>query len=282
MNKFTRSWSLMKASWNVLRQDREMLLFPLLSSVACVLLLASFILPVVLTSDWSGKEFHTDISDPVAFAMAFGFYFGNYFIVTFFNTALVACAVKRLRGGDPTFSEGLAEARDRLGLIVKWALLQATVGMILRAIEERVGFIGRIVASLLGVLWSVATFFVVPVLVVERKGPFDALKESAALFKKSWGERAVAAVSFSLVGMVLAIPGFFLGFLAVWAFATLGFGWVAVNLLAATVLYFVLLSLTISVLQAIFQTALYLYARDGYVAPGFDETALSTAMKPKT
>src|SRR5688572_2756251 len=206
MNKFTRSWSLMRSSWAVLRADRELVIFPLISTIACLLILASYAVPAwFVAGGFEGEEL-TRGQDAVLFTMTFAFYIVTYFVMTFFNTALVACTVLRLRGGAPTFDYGMAEARSRIGLVFQWALLAATVGMILRTIEERSGWVGRIVSGLLGMAWALASFFVVPVMVVDRKGPVEALKESAGLFRKSWGERAVASVSFGLVSLVLAVP----------------------------------------------------------------------------
>src|SRR5882724_10286722 len=94
----------------------------------------------------------------------FLFYLANYFVVIFFNTALIHAATIRLRGGDPTLSDGLGFAWENVGRILQWAAVAATVGMILRAIEERVGWLGRFIIALVGAAWTVATYFVIPVI----------------------------------------------------------------------------------------------------------------------
>ena len=53
MASFSNSLTLFKASWNVLQKDKELLVFPLLSSVSMVLVVASFALPVWLTGTWT-------------------------------------------------------------------------------------------------------------------------------------------------------------------------------------------------------------------------------------
>ena len=140
----------------------------------------------------------------------FLYYFINYFIIVFFNCALVACAMIRFRGGDPTVRDGLKAARERLGLIAAWALLAATVGVILRMIEERVGFLGKIVTAILGAAWTIATFFVVPVLVMENLGPVDAAKRSVGIVKKAWGESIVGNAGVGILTflavLLLVIP----------------------------------------------------------------------------
>ena len=154
------------------------------------------------------------------YGLLFLFYFLNYFIVIFFNSAVIACAILRMRGGEPTLSIGFNAALSRLPQIVGWALVAATVGLILRALEnvarKRGNLVGQIVAGLLGMAWSVVTFLVVPILVVEKKGPFEAVKESAALLRKTWGEQLVGGLrlrdwSSSCSGLGGFIP-LFLGF----------------------------------------------------------------------
>jgi hypothetical protein len=269
----------------VLKADKELVMFPIISSVACVLILVSFAVPsFFVAGGFEGikREEMTQGQQFGLFALSFGFYLGTYFVMTFFNAALVACTVLRLRGGDPTFSYGMAEARDRVGLIFQWALLSATVGMILHAIEERAGWVGRIVSGLLGMAWALAAFFVVPVMVVDRKGPIEALKESAGLFRKSWGERAVAAVSFGLISVALAVPGVLLMLAGAGFLFTSGNVWAAVGLGSAGFLWLMALSLVMGTLQSIFQTALFLYLKDGTVAGGFDREALASAYAAKT
>jgi hypothetical protein len=275
VGKFSNTWELMGASWDLLKKDREILVFPLISGICCLAVLATFAIPIILTSSHS--------SDPathptaVGYGTLFLFYFCNYFIITFFNTAIVACAAHRMNGGDPTVSYGMQAAFERFNPIFGWALLQATVGMILRMIEDRSEFVGKIVAGLLGMAWTVTSFLVIPVLVVEKMGPIDALKQSAALLRKTWGEQLIGNFSFGLVFLVLAIPAFLFG-----AFGFMsGSGIGALVGIILAVLYFIGLSLIQSALQAIFQTALYFYARDNKAPQGFDNAALANAVRMK-
>jgi len=206
----------------------------------------------------------------------FLFYLCNYFVITFFNAAIIACAVRRMQGGTATVGDGLRDAAGRLPLIAGWALVSATVGLILRIIEDRSERVGRIVAGLLGMAWTVVSYLVVPVLVIERKGPFAALKDSTAMLRRTWGEQVVGNFSFGLMFFVLALPAL--------AMVVLGFvtgSAVGLSLcIGVAVIYLVVLSLIQSALQGIFQAAVYLYARDGH-ASGFSNELLSGAMQPK-
>src|SRR5690349_15974807 len=138
-DRLSRSWELVKSSWAVLQQDRELLVFPLISSIAMLAVIACFALPVIgiYGFDGLGRAFggHTTLAQ---YAAAFLFYVVQYFVIFYFNAALVGAAMIRLDGGDPTVSDGLAIANSRLGSIFGYAMIAATVGMVLRMLQERV------------------------------------------------------------------------------------------------------------------------------------------------
>jgi Family of unknown function (DUF6159) len=262
------TWRLMGASYEVLRRDKELVFFPLMSSVCCLLILASFAAPILLTRAWEGAHL-----GPLYYVVMFFFYFSNYFIITFFNAAIVGSAVVRLSGGEPTFGDGLRTATSRLPQILAWAALAATVGLVLRVIEERSEKIGRLVAGLMGAAWSLATFLVVPVLVVEQKGPIEALKKSTSLLRKTWGDQLVSGAAFGFIFFILALPGFgllFVGFLGGFKVGLAG--------LVVGLLYLLLLALVHSALQAVFEAAVYLYAEKGAAPELFGRELLSGAL----
>jgi uncharacterized membrane protein YeaQ/YmgE (transglycosylase-associated protein family) len=194
--RIATGWELMKQSFRVLRDDKELVVFPFFSGIACLLVLASFALPLWDTP-WLREMFadRQAPQDPMAYVLLFAFYVVNYFVIVFFNSALVSCALKRFAGGNPTIGYGLQQASNRFPQILAWAIVSATVGIILKAIESKSQKIGALVASLIGAGWAIATYFVVPILVVEKVGPIDALKRSASLMRRTWGETRLPAAS---------------------------------------------------------------------------------------
>lgn len=275
MGKIERTWELMSASWNVLRKDKEILLFPVLSGIALILVMASFAVPLFMIGDFKKMAVSGAAIEP--WIALFLFYFSNYLVIIFFNTAIVACATIRMSGKDPVVSDGLRAASNRLSAIFGWAAISATVGMILRMIENRSSFIGRIVAGFLGMAWSITSYLVIPVLVNENKGPIEAYQESVRLLKKTWGEELIGNFSFGLVFFVLSLPAIILVFAGV----LMGKGALTLIFICMALLYGVLLSVIQSALQGIFQAALYQYAQKGTVAPGFDQNLLKSAITPK-
>jgi hypothetical protein len=202
----------------------------------------------------------------------------NYFVIVFFNVALVGVANSRLMGGTWTFRDGIDLAWARKGTILQWALVAATVGVILRTLEERLGLIGRLIMRIIGIAWALACYFVVPVLAFEDLTPIAAVKRSAKLFRDTWGEKVIGGFSLSLVSMVLMLPGIGLVIVATFLAGLNGlvFG------LAVMFLYFLLLSVFMSAVGGIFNAALYRYACFKQAPPAFSHDLIASAWAPKS
>jgi hypothetical protein len=273
--RFSRSWELAKASAAVIRSDKELLLFPVMSGLVSLVLLATFILPIFLL-----KLFENG-SEALGVVLTFLFYFCSYSVTFFFNSALVAAALIRLNGGDPTVSDGLNAAKARGAPILGYAAIAATVGMALNAMRNNNdSFIVRMIGAGLGVAWTLSTFLVVPVLVNENVGPIDAIKQSVALLKRTWGENAIGNVG---IGMVFAVI-FFVAFLvgAVLVVGTLSLSpTLGIFIGALVLLALVGLGIVQSALSSVYSAALYHYATVGEAPVGFEGTALSTAFRQR-
>ena len=280
MGKFARSWALAKASFGVLRSDKELLVFPLVSAVAVLLVVASFVLPMFGLGLFRGMEGEGGMQ-PVFYLWLFAFYLVQYFVIFFFNAALVGAAMVRLDGGDPTIGTGLRIAASKWRPILGYAAIAATVGMLLRALEQRAGFLGRIVIGMLGVAWTVANFLTVPLLVARDIGPIDAVKESAGLLGKTWGENLIGntgiGLATGLANMLLVLCG---GALAV-VLAVNGMPGAAIFVVVLVVLAMLLLALVHAALSGIYSAALYRFASGGAAPAGFDGALLSDAFRAK-
>lgn len=267
MGRIKNTMALARASWQVLLADRELVLLPVMSGAAALVMGATFILPVALTS-----------SDGVlGWVAAAAFYFTTTFVVVFFNTALVSAAHERLGGGDPTVRSALSAAVSHLPAIAGWSAISATVSTILKSLEQRAGFIGSIVASIAGLAWTLVTFLVIPVYVIEGTGVGAAIKRSANLFKQTWGENMVANVGFGLIGFLAVLPFISIAGLAL---ATQVAG-VAITGVIVGLLGILTVSVVMSTLSGIFQTALYMYAATGTIPAAFANTNLPGAFRPK-
>lgn len=279
--RFSRSLDLARAAWSVVRADKELMLLPVLSVAAMLLILGSLALPVALMGG-VGLAFAS--GEPAAIP-AFGllvFYVVAYFVTLFFNTALVGAAMIRMDGGNPRLGDGLRIAWDRAGRIFGYACIAATIGLVLRALEQRVGLVGRLVVKLIGVGWALATFLVVPVLVTRDIGPVDAVRESAALLRRTWGESLIGNLGLGFVfgagyfGLAVVSAGILV--LAAQAGRPLLISLVLLVVIVA----FVALSALHATMQGVYSAALYRYATDHATPlPGFGPELLETAFAAK-
>lgn len=275
--RFARSLELAQASWSVIRADKKLLLFPVLSVCALLLIVGSLAVPVLALG-----RFTPEALGESAYLFAFFFYVVSYFIALFFNTALVGAAMIRMDGGNPTLKDGLAIAWARVGKILAYAVIAATVGLLLRAIEERVGWLGRIVVKLVGVAWALATFMVVPVLVTRDVGPVDAVKESANLLRETWGENLIGNAGLSVVFAVAYFALIIVCGGAIFFAATAHMAFLAGTLLLAGIVTFLFLSTLQATMQGVYSAALYRYVtKNGAPTPGFSGDLMSLAFKSK-
>ena len=278
--RLSNSWELVKASWRVLLADKELMVFPLVAFFASIVVLITFAVPTVLAGVLDSAMANGELSI-FSYIVAFLFYAVMYFVTIFFNSALVGAAMIRLEGGDPTVRDGFRIAFSKLGTIFGYAVIAATVGTILRAISERSGAIGRIVVSLIGFVWNIATFLVVPVLVVENVGPLDAVKRSGSLLKETWGEQIAGNLSvgfiFGLISFLVILAGIPLVILAVIS----GSVGLIVTAVVLIILLLMLISLVSSTLSGIYTAAVYRYATTGDTGGYFDADMVKGAFKLK-
>ena len=220
MNFFTRlsnGWHLAMNSFAVLKENRQLILFPILSGISMVLVISSFVVVALASAGWDVESFRdTDTHNVLNYVVVFLYYLVNYFIIVFFNTALVHCTHLYFMGEEVTIKKGLQFSVSRIGAIFAWAAFAATVGTALRLLQDNLGRIGKIIVGLIGIVWSVATFFVVPVIAYENAGPLAAFKRSTELMKAKWGESLAANFSFGLVQFVLIAGLAFICFLLGW------------------------------------------------------------------
>jgi hypothetical protein len=271
--RISRSWELVMASWRILMEDQKLLVFPVLSGIVTLLVVASFIIPIFLTG--AGVRDVTETGLPW-YAVLFLFYVVTYAVAIFFNAALISCVHARFQGRETSLGDGISHALRHLGTILAWALVAATVGVILRVIGERSGIIGKLIIGLVGGVWSLLTIFVVPILVIEDRGVTDAIRGSFALFRKTWGESVVGVVSIGLIFAAIAM----VAILPLTAMAL--FGGLAGFALALTlfIILVVVLGIISSAMNGIFIVALYHYAKTGIAPPAFGKGVIEQAFVP--
>ena len=272
MGKIGRSWQLMKISFSVLKKDKEILIFPIISFIASIVILVSFFagffffgIPVILDEPW--------LWIPIIFVL----YIFLFFITIFFNTAVIACANIRLNGGDPTISDGLRIAGQNIGRIFIWAVISATIGMILQAIREKGGWAGKIASGIFGLAWTYVTFFIIPVLIYEKRGVLSSIKRSAQLFKITWGETIVGSIGFGIIFFLLSLIGIIPIILCA---MTMNFPVIIIGFLAAFI-YWAILGAIASATNGIYVAALYQYATKNELPSVYDPSLIPPLIPKK-
>ena len=276
MGRISRGWALTKQSWGVLKSDRSLVIFPMLSTICALIAVAVIWLPTASMSGvLAGDAIHEH--DPVYYIAAAATAYVSTFIAVFFNVALAACAVRSLRGEDTTVGEGIRAALQRIGPILGWTLVAATVGLLLRLVQDRVPLAARIAVWIAGAAWAVATFFVIPVLALEGSGPWRSIKRSVAVVKARWGEGATGSVAISAVTGIVVVLVMLGGAAVGFALFAAGLQPLGIAVIAVAVAAVIVVSIISSALSEIFRVAVYQYAVTGATPGAFDDALLQNA-----
>jgi hypothetical protein len=269
MGTLGRTWSLYKQSFTILSADAEIVFFPVMSALSAVLLAAGFFYPLFRSGLL--RELANQTAGWEAYALLFLWYYLNYLVVVFFNSALVGCANIRLSGGNPTVRDGLRIAFQHLDKIACWAFVAATVGVILDTLRNKSNrLIGRLLAGGLGLAWTLVTFLIVPVIILEDRTTYDSIRRSAELFRKRWGEQIAGSFGFGILNLLLFLPALVLGFLLFKLDPALA--------VIMVIWYIIILAAISSAVKGIFTVVLYRYASTGNLTNGFSGREIDGAL----
>jgi len=285
MGRISNSVALLKTSWGVLRSDKELALIPVLSALCSAVVMVLMGLgawatvnktPVKTTSLFDGTPVSSTQyqQTPMTYLVIVLGYLVVSIVVTFFTASLMAGAHERLSGGNPSLGSAFGKASSRFVPLLGWAVIQATVGLVLRSISERGGIVGQLLASALNFAWNVVSWLAVPFIVVDGLGPVDALKHSAEVLRKTWGENLAANIGFGIINLLVMLAALLVG----GVFIAVGLWMVGI---ALAVLMITVSAVIISALTGIYRTALFMYASTQYVPTGFTRESLEGAFRTK-
>ncbi len=279
MDRLRRSWELAKASWGVIRSDWTLLRFPLVSGVLSMILGG-----LALLFLWGSGTFESSTSDDVSIASLVGlfvFYLVTYTVVIFCNVALVSTVMAKFAGRPEHADTGWAAARTRWRKILGWAAIAATVGVVLNVLSNRGDRVTEILAVIGAAAWSLATFLIVPVLVVEDVGPVDALKRSTRLLKRTWGEQIAGNAGIGLVTGLLMVGVIAIGGGLIWL-AALTSNVVVIVIAVIPVLVAAAITMTVtSAMGTVYSAATYRYATNEPTVGFGASELLPTAFRAK-
>ena len=274
MTRYQQSRHLIACSFTVLKQHPRLLLFPLFSSLALLMTLLGCLASVVsMPGAW---QLLRQLGPYGSTLGAFVGYLVLYFISFFFQAALMASVLAGVNNGTVSLRKGLRDAAARWPALLGYALLNATVGMILRTASERVRLLGWIGLRLLGIAWSLASFLTIPVLIEQRVGPINAMKQSLQLFRRNWGENAIAYSGMMFLGLLqvgVVCLGGWLVYMALKAHT------MVLEAVLGSMIAFLLLGLLRVTLNGIYTVALYQYATGRQTLAAFQPVAFGTIFR---
>jgi len=303
MNRFERSWSLFKSSLLVIVRNKELLIFPIFISAATAVIFLFFFAPAVLlptghsylsAEHWQalGDKFfrktgamgaHQFSFSPIAGAYVAFLYFVSMFVATFFNVAFYNEILAALNGEPVSLARGLRFACSRWKAILMWALFAGLIGLIIKAIEQKFEIVGRIIAKFVGLAWSIASVFVIPVIVREEStvNPLAMLKKSASTLQRTWGEGLIGYIGIGAVNTIVFLVS--LVFLAAASFLSVQLHsyWLLGIIVAGWLVSIIIWTYLMNVAGLVYKGALYLYAAEGVVAEPYDQQMLDSAWKYK-
>ena len=276
MDRLTRSYALFTASFKVLRAHKGLTWFTVLGGLAGLFVAGAFLTPAFFLS-------HVEITGhgrltAGSWVLLAAFYLVSAFVAIFFNAALISQADVALRGGTPAVGAGLAAATRRWPALLGWAGVSATVSLVLRTVEERLGFLGSVVSSLVGLAWRLTTFLVLPVVMLEGAGVKVGVRRSVEMFRRTWGENVTGGFGLSLIGFALSMAGYVVLLVAGFLLGGTATLFVCIGL---AIVWSVLVAVFIATLSGIFQTALYRYAADGVVPGEFASIDFAEAFRTR-
>jgi hypothetical protein len=279
--RISNSWELTKACFKVLVGNPQLLVFPIASMVATTIIILGF-LGFSISTLIAGSMIDIGAEAVMAINIVgwIVIYYLIVFVAIFCNVAIVGSAGMMLDGKRPTVSDGFRVAMSRIGPIIGWTLVTGTVSLIIKAIQNRSGNIGKIVMGMIGIAWTILTYFVVPVIVFEGIGPFQALKRSTQILKKIWGESLVTNFG---IHMVIGIAILVLAVLMV-PLVLISININPILLIGVIGLFIVLvaaISLVGTALKAILMAVLYRYATTGRAGFGISTGSLGGMFSSK-
>ncbi|WOF17190.1 hypothetical protein F1737_11120 [Methanoplanus sp. FWC-SCC4] len=262
-----KGWRLFKETFAILSREKSLILYPVISGIIILLILGLLFIPLLFISGTTGiNPENMGITGYVIWILVlFVIFLVVSFVSSFFKAGIVFNATEVIKGNDPAFKDGINAALSKTGSLFVWALIAATVGIVLSLLRESDNPLGRMVTEILvgiaGAVWNLVTFFVIPVMIFEDKAPFPSIKESWELFKKTWGETVIAGFSFGIV----FIPAFLLMAASFLSVIVAPFE-VFAGMIALTIIVFALTSVIVSALQGILVALLYHYAKTGEIS----------------
>ncbi|MEK6985617.1 MAG: DUF6159 family protein [Candidatus Thermoplasmatota archaeon] len=295
--RWATSRAILSQSLTLLRKRRDLWVFPILASVTMMVAVA---VPAGTFTLWGRPLMEawgisSTLLPLVLFVVLLPILYPASLFASLLNAALCFAAHEEMGGKTITRAEAWKRARSAVGPLARFnlvALLVAGIFQVIGVLLDKlriVPYIGAAVQTVGMMGWAVASFFVIPILVVEREASaMGALRASTDLARSQWGKATAGLVT---IGLVLMVPILLLGLILIGlTFPLMLLAVKGGNVLAGLVPLFILLGVYLAVVMllsglgqaasVLYQTGLYRYARTGKVAKPYTTETLVDAWAP--
>ena len=301
MNRFQRSWLLLKSSLSVIASNKQLLVFPVVIFTCTVTIVTFFLLPPVLRptghpyvsaehwqaishSLFTNNGAHGEAKFTPAALVYMGFlYLLTMFIATFCNVAFYHEILAALAGQPVSIARGLKFAFSKIWSVLMWSVFAGLVGLVIRMIEERLELVGRIIGGLIGLAWSIAAVFAIPVIVTDEQNanPFAVLRKSATVLKRTWGEALIGYAGLSFANLFIMLGSILWLFASIAVSVALHNYWIIAFSAFSWLVAICCWSYIVGVASHVYRGALYLYADQGIVPAPYTQEMMDAAWKFK-
>lgn len=273
-NQIQRGWELTKQSLPVLKANKRILIFPIISSIGCLIIFSVIAAPLWhIESNFLQSSHESPLLIALAIIALLAVLFVCNLIVIYCNAALIASIANYFQTKKLSLSYGLKAAKKCFPNIILWTLFNTTIGFILRTFQSRLGQITAIASILLGIAWSIISYFVVPILVLENISPIKAIKRSSHTLHKTWGSSLISNIRLGLIVFVARLIAFIPLAIMIYIGGTTN---VLIGFIICVVLMFILTIIS-SATNNILRTVLYLYSVDNNIELPYNTETIKNA-----
>lgn len=277
--------SLVKQSLSILRREKKLFIFSIMSTLLTFATLIAAIIPLteIESAAWKKGGAVSFKTFCIFFAILFACFLIMNVTALLCAAALIACGLKKLKGEPWTLADGFRAMGKNFYKLYRWQSTGNILGTGIRLYaywaddwKEK-----RVYKTLLaGQRWAIAITLIIPVIVAEELKPYDALERSAALMQKTWGEGSKTLTSYIrytgklfLLRILILLPaliGFLLGDKTLLIIGTI--------ISAAS---FITITIINNAAQIFFIAALYLFAIGVDISQYYDSAMLKKAFQPR-
>ncbi len=257
-----KAFSFIKESFRLITKDADLIKPSIYSIfVAIFFTIVSVIVLFVL---------RFQIPEEMFYILGFIVLLGVYYISYFFTGMTAFLVYDFFKDGDATMSEAWAATKKNALTLFYLSIISAIIYIITSAFRRKPrerrgvgGGIGDMIIGFIESVWTVATYFIIPAIVIEDRDIKGAVSRAADIMKRNLLPIGVGEIAVGFVTGLISVIGFIVAIvLGLWIMSSIGtLTGVIVAVTVAAVLVILIVALSMYITTA-YHTCLFLWARD--------------------